>query len=83
MLANRIYRIDPKADYALTIYREGEELGQPNGLLFDRFTKNLMVAAFGSGELLELDKKGGVRRLKTGLEGLDGLACDESGNRLT
>jgi len=63
----------------VTVFKEGEELGQPNGLCFNRFTKHLMVLSSQTGNLIEIDPKGATRVLKTGFESPDGLASDLRG----
>ena len=80
MLADCIYRIDLKNDYHVSVFREGVELGQPNGLAFNPKTKNLMAVGYGSGEILEITMGGKVRVLKKGLKGLDGIDYDNDGN---
>ena len=80
MLADCIYRIDVKNDYRVSVFKEGAELGQPNGLAFNPKTKNLMAVGFSSGEILEITMSGKVHILKKGLKGLDGIDYDSDGN---
>ncbi len=80
MLADRIYRCDPaKPDGGIAIYKESPLLGQPNGLLVNPQTRGLMVAAWGTGRLMEIDHNGHIMSLKKDLGNLDGLAADAQG----
>lgn len=78
-LANRIYRVDPHQEHAVSVFREGDDLEGPNGILLNPKTGHVMVACFRSGKLVEIDKSGGLHVLKKGLSQLDGLAMDEKG----
>ncbi len=80
MLGNRIYQVDPAKNYEVSVFKEGEELGQPNGLLFNEHTQRLLVATSQEGSILEIDQEGNVSRLRGGLAGLDGMAADHQGN---
>ena len=80
MLANKIFRIDPEKNYEVTVFKEGEILGQPNGLMINPRTGNLMVVTWKSGEILEIDGSGRVHRLKRGLKNLDGIDFDLDGS---
>lgn len=80
MLTNRIFRLDPKAEFAPTIFKEGPELGGPNGLVFNPRSRNLMVVTWDSGQILELDPSGKIHVLKRGLKTLDGIDYDVEGN---
>lgn len=77
---NRIYKIIPRKDYEVTIFKDGKELNGPNGLAFNPKTKNLMVATVSPGEVLEIDTMGKIHVLKKGLTGLDGIDYDIEGN---
>ena len=80
MLTDRIFKIDVKNNYAVSVFKKGPELGQPNGLAFNPKTKNLMVVTFDSGQILEMNASGKVRVLKKGLKALDGVDYDNDGN---
>ncbi len=79
MLANRIYRIDPKLGSSEVLV-EGPQLGNPNGLMMNPRSKNLMVVTWASGEILEIDHAGNVHVIKESLMSLDGIDSDPSGN---
>jgi len=76
---NRIFRIQT-ADRTVTLVKAGKELGRPNAILFNPKTRNLIVAGFESGSLIELDRMGTAHVLKKGLTALDGLTMDGRGN---
>ncbi len=77
---NRIFRINTQKESDTIIFKEGPELGGPNGLFFNPKSKNLMVATSVSGQLLEIDHAGKVHVLKRGLTKLNGLDYDAQGN---
>ena len=79
-LTNQIFKIKPRKENEVTIFKEGNELGGPNGLFFNPKTKNLMVVTFMSGQILEIDHAGKIHVLKRGLLKLDGLDTDGRGN---
>ena len=79
-LGNRIYQVNSKKDYEVTILKEGPELEGPNGLMVNPKTKNLVVVTWGSGQILEVDHQGKVHTLKRGLGNLDGVDHDMDGN---
>ncbi len=81
MLANRIFSINPKKNYEVKLFKSGPELGNPNGLMVNPKTKYLMVVTWGSGQILEIDRRTGkVFVVKKGLMGLDGIDSDGEGN---
>ena len=73
-------KIDSNKNYEVSLVAQGEILGGPNGLMINPKNQNLMVAALKSGRILEIDYEGGVHVVKRGLEGLDGIDYDRSGN---
>ncbi|HTL69688.1 MAG TPA: hypothetical protein VL404_00195 [Candidatus Eisenbacteria bacterium] len=79
-MTNRIFRIDPSDGYKVRVYVEGPILSSPNGLLINPKTRNLMIATWESGQLLEVDSNGKVHVLKRGLSQLDGIDYDPQGN---
>ncbi len=80
MLGDQILKIDPANDYKITVFKRSEELGNPNGLIFNPKSKSLMVVTFKSGEILEIDHHGKIHVLKKGLSALDGVDYDNNGN---
>ncbi len=81
MMADRIYRFDPRnAETVIKVFKENPVLGQPNGLLFNRQTRGLMVVSWATGRLMEIDANGHVKILRKDLGNLDGLAADAAGN---
>lgn len=79
MLANKIYKIDPKRKYEVSVFKEGDVLGQPNGLVINPRNQNLMVVTWKTGEILEIDSSGKIHKLKRGLKALDGIDYDVEG----
>ena len=79
-LTNRIFKIDPRNNHQVTLFKKGAELGRPNGLLFNPKTRHLMVAAFQKGQILEIDDSGNAHVLKRGISTPDGMALDAEGN---
>lgn len=79
-MTNQIFKIDTTKNYEVGLFKEGKELGQPNGLMINPKSKNLMVATYGSGQILEIDPAGKVHVLKRGLSTLDGIDYDAQGN---
>ena len=77
---NQIFKINPRKENDITIFKEGKELGGPNGLFFNPKTKNLMVVTFMSGRILEIDHAGKIHVLKRSLLKLDGADYDNRGN---
>ncbi len=77
---NQIFKIDSKKNYQPSLFKQGEELGHPNGLLFNPKSKNLMVASWEPGRLLEIDRSGRVHVLKKGFNHLDGMDFDAQSN---
>ena len=81
MMANRIYRFDPaKPDALVEVFKESPLLAQPNGLLFNRQTRGLMVVSWAEGRLMEIDLNGHIKVLRKDLGNLDGIAIDAQGN---
>ncbi|MGH7198049.1 MAG: SMP-30/gluconolactonase/LRE family protein [Candidatus Omnitrophota bacterium] len=80
MMGNKIFRIDTNKNYEVTVFKAGEQLGNPNGLLVNPKSKNLMIVTWGSGRILEIDRQGRIHVLKRGLKGLDGMDLDGEGN---
>ncbi len=79
-LGNQIFKIDANKDYEVKLFKEGKELGGPNGLIVNPRSKNLMVVTWQGGEILEIDRNGGIHVLKKGLYMLDGIDYDNDGN---
>jgi DNA-binding beta-propeller fold protein YncE len=80
MMTHRIFKINPYADYQVSLFKEGKELSSPNGLLVNPRTGHLIVVTWSPGQILEIDRQGRVHILKKGLTGLDGVDCDSQGN---
>lgn len=80
LMADRIYKIDTKRNHEVTIFKEGKELGKPNGLVVNPRSKNLMLAGWSSGQILEIDRMGKIHIVKKGLSSLDGIDFDNEGN---
>jgi DNA-binding beta-propeller fold protein YncE len=81
-MANKIFKIDLVQNYAVSVFKEGPGLGNPNGLFVNPRSKNLMVVTWGSGQILEIDPAGKVHLLKKSLLTLDGVDSDGQGNLL-
>jgi DNA-binding beta-propeller fold protein YncE len=79
-LTNRIFKIEPAAKYGVSLFKAADDLAGPNGLLFNPRSKNLMVVTWRSGQILEIDRQGGIHSLKRGLTTLDGIDFDKEGN---
>ena len=80
MFADKILRIDPGQNDRITVFKQGADLGNPNGLIFNPKTGSLMAVTFKSGEILEFDRRGRIHVLKKGLTALDGIDYDNAGN---
>jgi len=80
MEANQIFKIDTQHKDQVKIFRSGDALGGPNGLFYNHHNRRLLVAAWDSGEILEVDQKGQIEVLKDGLSNLDGIFIDGQGN---
>ncbi len=72
-----IYLVNIEND-AASVYVEGQLLGGPYGLFYDKHTNHLFVAASKSGEILNISPKKEVEVLKTGLTELNGIFMDRS-----
>lgn len=80
MTANRIWKLDGKKGFKASVFAEGPELGQPNGLVYHKESGSLIAAGWQSGELTEVARDGKVTVLRKDMgEGLDGLAADRRG----
>lgn len=80
-LANKIFSLDMKTAGAKpAVFREGADLGGPNGLAINPRSQNLLIATWNTGSVLELDRTGRLHILKRGLKNLDGLDLDDRGN---
>ena len=77
---NRIFKIEPKKKWLVSVFREGAALGRPSGLLVNPRSKNLMLLASESGQLLEIDRAGRIHVLRRGLASPMGLDYDNAGN---
>ncbi len=80
MFTNRIFKVDTKKNYKISIFKEGPILGGPNGLMVNPKNKHVMVVTWDTGEILEIEANGSVHILKRGLKGLDGIDYDTRGN---
>lgn len=78
MLGDRIYSIDRARGDRIDVFKEGAELGNPNGLLFNPRSKNLLAVTW-KGRIIEVDRLGRVRVLKKDLSTLDGVDDDGQG----
>lgn len=78
MLGDRIFSIERARDDRIDVFKEGVELGNPNGLLFNPRSKNLLVVTW-KGQIIEIDRLGRVRVLKKDLSTLDGVDHDGKG----
>ncbi len=79
-MLDRIFKIDPKHNYEVTVFADSPELGGPNGLVFNPKSKNLIVVTWRTGQILEIVRDGKIRVLKKGLSTLDGVDFDQKGN---
>ena len=80
MFTNRIFKIDPRKNQEVKVFKESPQLGSPNGLILNPRSHNLMVVTWDSGQVLEIDPSGRIHVLKRGLKGLDGIDYDTAGN---
>ncbi|PIQ96236.1 MAG: hypothetical protein COV67_10665 [Nitrospinae bacterium CG11_big_fil_rev_8_21_14_0_20_56_8] len=83
MLGDAVYRFDPSSRDMISVVAKNHALGNPNGLLFDAPRNRLLVAAWGTGEILGLTLDGKITPLvrKVG-KNLDGIDFDREGNIL-
>ena len=79
MFGNAIYKIDLETAN-ITLMKQDEELGKPNGLLINPKSKNLIILAWGAGRIMEIDPSGNLHTLKDSLFGLDGIDYDNEGS---
>ncbi len=79
-MTNKIFRIDPKKNNEVSIFKEGAVLGSPNGLMINPKSRHVMVVTWEKGEILEIEPNGKVHVLKRGLKALDGIDHDSEGN---
>ncbi len=78
--AGKIFSVDAKKNYAVTLFSEDVLLKEPNGLAVNPRTRNLMIVTRETGKILELDASRHVHILKKGLRRLDGIDYDVEGN---
>lgn len=78
MLGDRIYSIERGRNDRIDVFKEGAELGNPNGLLFNPRSKNLLAVTW-KGRIIEIDRLGRIRVLKKDLSTLDGVDHDGKG----
>jgi len=80
MTANIIYKVETQNENKVSVFCEGEQLDQPNGLMIHPQTGDLLVAAWG-GKFLSIDKDGKVSAFLDDKKiGLDGIDYDNDGN---
>ena len=80
MTTNTIFRIDTGNDHSVSVLIEGDELNQPNGLVIDPQTGNLVIAAW-RGKILVLDDEGNLKPyIDREFTTLDGIDFDTAGN---
>jgi DNA-binding beta-propeller fold protein YncE len=79
-MANRIFRIDLQNNNRPELYKASPELGAPNGLIVNPKTGHLMAVTWEKGQIIEMDGERRVHVLKKGLQTLDGVTLDDSGN---
>jgi sugar lactone lactonase YvrE len=79
MLADIVFKIEPKTK-KITIVKQGPELGNPNGILFNSKTKSFLLFTWASGKIVEVGPDGALTVLKESLMNLDGGDFDNEGN---
>ncbi|MCG3175635.1 MAG: hypothetical protein MOGMAGMI_00568 [Candidatus Omnitrophica bacterium] len=79
MLGDRIYSIEIAREHRIEIFKEGEELDNPNGIMINPRSKNLLAVTW-KGKIIEIDRQKRVRILKKGLTTLDGVDHDGKGS---
>lgn len=79
MLADIVFKIELKTK-KITIFKQGPELGNPNGILFNSKTKSLLLFTWASGKIIEIDSAGNLAVLKESLMNLDGGDFDNEGD---
>ena len=77
---NQIFKINTQKEHEVTVFKEGKELGGPNGLFINPKSKNLVVVTLESGQILEVAHANKIHILKRGLLKLDGADYDNKGN---
>ena len=61
--SNAIYRIDPRQQYAVSLFLQDDKLAGPSGMVFHRKTHRLVVTSLNQGTVLEIDSQGSIREL--------------------
>jgi sugar lactone lactonase YvrE len=80
MTANIIYRIETANGNKISELYKGQELDQPNGLIFDPKTGDLLIASWG-GKVLQVGKDGKISPyVAREFVRLDGIDFDNDGN---
>ncbi len=79
-MADKIFKVEPKKSYNVSVFKDSGELGGPNGLAFNPKSKNLMVVTWKTGQILEITRDGRIHVLKKNLSTLDGIDFDNEGN---
>lgn len=76
MGSNRIFAIDTAKQNRVSVLASDEKLASPNGILFHKKRKKLIINTWDSGKLFWVDLKGNLKKytdavLDTGLDGID------------
>ena len=79
-MADKIFKVNPKKSYEISVFASSSELGGPNGLVFNPKSRNLMVVTWKTGQVLEITSGGKIHVLKKNLSTLDGIDYDNDGN---
>jgi len=79
-ITDKIFKVDPKKSYEVSVFASSSELGGPNGLVFNPKSGNLMVVTWRTGQILEITRDGRIHALKKNLSTLDGIDYDNDGN---
>jgi DNA-binding beta-propeller fold protein YncE len=78
---NTIYRVDIPRQHEVTIFAQGDTLGQPHGLAWYPLRQAWVVAGWSSGHIIAFDRE--RKRLPLPaifLRTLEGIEADENGN---
>lgn len=83
--SNRIYRLDPSQEHAITLFLHHESLSHPHGIAIHPRSGHLMGVGWDDGKIFEIDEKGVLHELfvnsffSGGFYNLDGIDFDQYG----
>jgi DNA-binding beta-propeller fold protein YncE len=75
VLANAIYKIETGNDHKISIFKKDNDLGNPNGMVYDAVHKRLLVVTRSTGKILAVGMAGKISSImQKAFKNLHGIA---------